>query len=561
MSATFKRIPVLATAELVRLRPIDLIIICGLSFLFAALEGVGMGLMWPVLRYVDTGPAGLVAAMPFPLSTLLAYLSKVDLLNLGVLLAVLMAVLLLRETAKYQRTVYLARRGQDFFVALLTEISDALLHAKLDFHHHRNRGVLQSRLYNDTRYAAQIVQILADYLVSVLLVTAYTLVMCALSWQLTLLLLPVFAIVQLSGLALSRGAAAAGIAASKGYADLGRSTNKHLQNVAFVKSRYAEQASLKRIVVMAHTLADILVSQERLKAFAAGMSQPILFLGTLVGIYIAVETMAIRFSELAVFVFVLTRLIALYSTVVSLGVQHKISVQSLQVLEALKRETVWNKEIDKGVTPFCGLRQAIRLDNVSFTYGLSHKPALSNVSLTIHRGAFVAIVGQSGAGKTTLVSMIIGFSVPSKGTVYFDETPLSSIKASSLRQRMAIVEQDPVMFDEWIRTNLTFGILPSPSDQRLISILKSVHAWEFVAAMPEELNTVVGERGARISGGQRQRLALARALCAEPDVLNLSRQANERVGPGNRCRYPWRPARITRAHDDCRDRPPPIDDP
>ena len=485
MSATFKRIPVLATAELVRLRPIDLIIICGLSFLFAALEGVGMGLMWPVLRYVDTGPAGLVAAMPFPLSPLLAYLSKVDLLNLGVLLAVLMAVLLLRETAKYQRTVYLARRGQDFFVALLTEISDALLHAKLDFHRHRNRGVLQSRLYNDTRYAAQIVQILADYLVSVLLVTAYTLVMCALSWQLTLLLLPVFAIVQLSGLALSRSAAAAGIAASKGYADLGRSTNELLQNVAFVKSRYAEQASLKRIVVMAHTLADILVSQERLKAFAAGMSQPILFLGTLVGIYIAVETMGMRFSELAVFVFVLTRLIALYSTVVSLGVQHKISVQSLQVLEALKHETVWNKEIDQGVTPFCGLRQAIRLENISFTYGLSHKPALSNVSLTIHRGAFVAIVGQSGAGKTTLVSMIIGFSVPSNGTVYFDETPLSSIKASSLRQRMAIVEQDPVMFDESIRTNLTFGILPSPSDERLTSILKSVHAWEFVAALPE----------------------------------------------------------------------------
>jgi ABC-type multidrug transport system fused ATPase/permease subunit len=514
----------LATVRELRLTPRYIAAITLLSVSYAALEGVGTGMMWPVLLYVESGPDALVSRMPFPLNLLLQKLAGVGWLNLVVLLAILFVVLLLREIIRYRRVVLVARRGQDFFVRLLQEVSEALLLARFEYHRMSNRGTLHSRLFNDTRYAAQLVLIWADYFVSLLLALAYLAVMGFINWKLTVFLLPVFGAVRLSGYALSRNASSAGSRVSRGYADLSRGATEVLQNIAFVKSRFAEEASLARILRLADDLADGVVAQERLKAFASGMSQPILFLGTLVGIYIAVNSLGLRFAELAIFVFVLTRLIALYSSVVSLGVQYKIGVQSLHVLDDLLRDAGANRHAEGGTRQFTGLRSGIRLDNVSFSYRAGRAgsmPALDNVSLRIGRGQFVAIVGRSGAGKSTLAGLIVGFLTPSQGGIFFDDVPAAEFQSASLRRRVALVEQDPVMFDESVRANLSFGISPPPSDAELMHVLEQVQAREFVTALSHGLDTVIGERGAMVSGGQRQRLALARALCAKPDILIL----------------------------------------
>jgi ABC-type multidrug transport system fused ATPase/permease subunit len=518
------RFDALATMRELRLTPRTIAAITLLSFSFAALEGVGTGLMWPVLLYVESGAGALASRMPYPLNLLFQKLADAGWLNLVVLLGILFAVLLLREVIRYQRVVLVARRAQDFFVTLLEEVSEALLLARFEYHRMSNRGTLQSRLFNDTRYAAQLVLIWSDYFVSFLLALAYLGVMCIINWKLTAFLLPVFGAVRLSGHALSRNASSAGSRVSRGYADLSRGMTEVLQNIAFVKSRFAEEASLARILRLADDLADGVVAQERLKAFASGMSQPLLFLGTLVGIYIAVDSLGLRFAELAIFVFVLTRLIALYSSVVSLAVQYKIGVQSLHVLNDLIRDAGANRHAEGGTRQFAGLRDAIRLENVSFAYRagrVGSMPALDDVSLRIGRGQFVAIVGRSGAGKSTLAGLIVGFLTPSQGRLFFDDVPATEFQPASLRRHVALVEQDPVMFDESIRANLTFGVSPPPSDDELMRVLELVQARDFVTATSHGLDTVIGERGAMVSGGQRQRLALARALCAKPDILIL----------------------------------------
>ena len=165
------------------------------------------------------------------------------------------------------------------------------------------------------------------------------------------------------------------------------------------------------------------------------------------------------------------------------------------------------------------LSQALVLEGVRATYP-DGREALRGVDLTVPAGARVALVGASGAGKTSLFSVLLGFVPPSGGTVRWDGTPLSQLQPSSVRGQMAWVPQEPVLFSGSVRHNLLLG-RPEATDAELWEALRLAHAEDFVRTLPGGLDEPVGERGARLSGGQRQRLALARAFLCRPSVLLL----------------------------------------
>ncbi len=165
------------------------------------------------------------------------------------------------------------------------------------------------------------------------------------------------------------------------------------------------------------------------------------------------------------------------------------------------------------------LTRALELEGVRATYP-DGREALRGVDVTVPAGARVALVGASGAGKTTLFSVLLGFVPPSGGTVRWDGTPLSRLKPSSVRARMAWVPQEPILFSGSVRHNLLLA-RPGATDVELWEALRLAHGEDFVRALPGGLDEPVGERGARLSGGQRQRLVLARAFLRRPSVLLL----------------------------------------
>jgi len=163
---------------------------------------------------------------------------------------------------------------------------------------------------------------------------------------------------------------------------------------------------------------------------------------------------------------------------------------------------------------------AVDLAGVSFKYPNSNRKAISKFSVNAKPGQMIALVGPSGSGKSTLINLLTGFLRPQSGVISVDGNDYSQFDLRTFRKFISVVPQESVLFEASVRDNITYG-LGAVSDERVIAALKAANALDFVSELPEGVDTLVGERGARISGGQRQRLAIARALIRNPRILIL----------------------------------------
>ncbi len=163
----------------------------------------------------------------------------------------------------------------------------------------------------------------------------------------------------------------------------------------------------------------------------------------------------------------------------------------------------------------------VEFHNVSHRFADGQTDTLSNVSVTVEPGQTVALVGRSGSGKTTLVNMLPRFVLPTQGQVCIDGCDISSLRLRDLREQLSLVSQDVVLFDDTIAVNVGYGALHEASEQEIRDALRAANLLDFVDALPLGLQTQVGENATRMSGGQRQRLAIARALIKNAPILIL----------------------------------------
>ena len=168
--------------------------------------------------------------------------------------------------------------------------------------------------------------------------------------------------------------------------------------------------------------------------------------------------------------------------------------------------------------PMAPFSREIRFDHVDFAY--DDTKILDGIDLAIRSGETVALVGASGSGKTTLANLVPRFYDPNAGCILFDGVPVKSVTLESLRNQIGLVTQETVLFNDTVKNNIAYGRSDVAID-KIIAAAKSAHAHEFITALPEGYDTIVGERGARLSVGQRQRLTIARALLKDPPILIL----------------------------------------
>jgi subfamily B ATP-binding cassette protein MsbA len=177
-------------------------------------------------------------------------------------------------------------------------------------------------------------------------------------------------------------------------------------------------------------------------------------------------------------------------------------------------------EHDTGTRVLGRARGHLQFDRVSFAYPGAHGLALSNVTLDVQPGQTVALVGVSGGGKSTFVNLVTRFYDPESGRLLLDGVPYTELAMASLRQQLAMVSQNVVLFDDTLAANIAYGA-DSIDYERLAAAVKAAHLTDVVARLPEGVDSMIGENGMRLSGGQRQRVAIARAIYKDAPILIL----------------------------------------
>ena len=259
------------------------------------------------------------------------------------------------------------------------------------------------------------------------------------------------------------------------------------------------------------------VKSQTLGVTPALMYEPLGMLVLAITVFTA-QKFAVPLSELAVLLWAWRSCIPMLGKIMSERTRLSTFFPSYEQLVNIRQQARDLKQ-RSGELPFTGFRAEIAVENLTFAYP-GHEPILSDINLAIPKGKMVALVGKSGAGKSTFIDMIMGFHEPVSGMITFDGIPLQKFDINSYRQRIGYVPQDSVLFNMTISDNLRWGN-EEASEAEIGEACRQANASEFIERFPDGYDTLVGDRGVRLSGGQCQRLALARAVLRNPELLIL----------------------------------------
>jgi ABC-type multidrug transport system fused ATPase/permease subunit len=245
---------------------------------------------------------------------------------------------------------------------------------------------------------------------------------------------------------------------------------------------------------------------------------------TPIGIFAAILALGIsindgsKISEIAAVMWSLLSLVPIVSEIIRSNVTIANFRPSYEQLQFLYKESEKYKDSSSG-TLHNHFKNSIVFKDVAYRHP-NRDNGIQNLSLSIKKGSFTAIVGQSGSGKSTIIDLMLGLKKASSGLIMIDDNEINKLNVNSFRERIGYVSQDPILFHMSIKENLLWAN-NNASEEKIIEALKMANAYNFVKEFPDQVNTIVGDRGVLLSGGQRQRIALARALIRDPELLIL----------------------------------------
>jgi len=441
---------------------------------------------------------------------------------LGLLCVVMLVGFFLKNLFRFGQTYFMAPVEQGVIRDLRNDLYRHFQRLSLDFFHGERAGQLISRVtYDVTVINASITAAINSIFRDPLMVLIYLAIMVIISWKLTLLALLVFPgagyFIAKFGNKLKRDS----LRQQERIADLTSIIQEAIYGARVIKAFSQERSEVRRFERENQRFFETVVRMTRIRKLGPCVTE---YIGVTVGVLVlyvgGMEVLRAQHS-LSPGGFVLF-LGALFSTMEPLKLLGQVHNALKEGVVAAQRvfsilDTPPQVADRPGAIALRGFQEEIVYDHVSFRYNQDAE-VLTDVCLRIKRGEVVAIVGPSGGGKSTLVDLLVRFYDPTAGRILIDGHDLRDVTLESLRRLLGIVTQETILFNDTVRNNIAYGMDGVPMD-KVIAAAQAAHAHDFIMQMPQGYDTVIGDRGVKVSGGERQRLAIARAILRDPPIL------------------------------------------
>ena len=435
----------------------------------------------------------------------------------------LIGVYFLRNFLNYQRIIFNNRLEQNVVFDMRSNVYKALNGLSINYFENKSTGELMSRINDDVNYVERIfVDGVEQVVTAFLTLTGITIILFYLHWKLALVsLLPIPFLLW--------GACTYTKKAHGLYHTVRESAakmNARLQDsISGIREIFAFNRQLHEISRFETRSRDYCDSNLKVMSLWAIYSPAMMFLGSLGTVLILlygiglVRSTEITIGSLVAFIGYLALFYTPINQLHSVNhmLQHALA-SGERVFEIIDRQPDV-QEIHDAILPSTNVQGEIEFKNVSFAY-VKDKPIIKNLSLKIQPGEKIALVGHTGSGKSTLIKLLLRFYDINSGNINVDGYRIGDLKISYLREQIGMVSQDPYLFNGTVAENILYGNVEASRDEMIKSAL-AANASNFIRNLPQGYDTLIGERGVKLSGGEKHRIAIARTLLKDPPILIL----------------------------------------
>lgn len=464
-------------------------------------------------------------AFPLIVKTLLdaAFISRsartLDRIAVGLVL-----LFALQGVLNYAQVALLTGVAEKVVARLREDLFAHLVHLSPGFFTERRTGELTSRLGSDITMLQSVMSYqMSEFARQVLFLAGGVVLLTLTNPRLTVTTLAVVPVVVGAAVLFGRALRRASTGVQDRLAEANASAEEAFGQIRIVQSFTREREEGRRYGGLLHTVVEAAVRRAQIRGMFFGVITFSAFAGMAAVLWQGgrlVLAGALTPGALVAFLLYTVSVAAAVGSLASLFGSYQEAVGAARrVFELLGTESVVREpEAPRQLArPLAG---DVRLEGVDFRYAADLPLALSDVSFRIAPGEVVALVGPSGAGKTTVASLVPRFWDVTAGRITFDGVDVRELALRDLRGAIGLVPQEPTLFSGTVRENIAYA-RPGASEAEVVAAARAGHAWEFIERLPEGLETRVGERGVKLSGGQRQRLALARVFLKDPAVVIL----------------------------------------